>query len=224
MKAMATAEPATKATPAPGFLRAKLHVHEVLSTILLNLVALPLAAFVIRLPWANDAGQVPQTKAAAATLSPVFPALLASIAAVLLYDVWLARTRSGLQARAVGAAPRAARAAGLPVGRAIFWSMTAAGAFAGLVGSQQVLDAHGRYVEGFSPGFGFTAIAVALLGRGSGIGVVLAALALGALRSGAFAMDALQVAPRETATLVQGVVILTAAALATKALGGGVMK
>ena len=63
-------------------------------------------------------------------------------------------------------------------------------------------------------------IAVALLGRGSGVGVLLAALALGALRSGSFAMDALGVAPRETASIVQGVVILVAAAVTAPRLGG----
>ena len=199
-----------------GALRARLGVHEVLSTILLNLIAAPLAAFVIRHDWARDEGQIQQTRAAAATLPHVLPALVAAALLAVAFDVWLARTGPGLAARAVGSAPRAAGVAGLRVPRALFLSMTAAGALAGLVGAQQVLDQHGRYVEDFSPGFGFTAIAVALLGRGSGVGVVFAAFVMGALRSGAFAMDALQVAPRETAAIVQGVVILVAAALATR--------
>jgi simple sugar transport system permease protein len=105
------------------------------------------------------------------------------------------------------------------VARGIFLAMAGAGAAAGLCGAQQVLDQHGRYVEGFSPGFGFTAIAVALLGRGSGLGVLFAAVAMGALQNGAFAMDALGVAPRETATIVQGVVILVAAVAAARGAG-----
>jgi simple sugar transport system permease protein len=204
----------------PGVLRARLGVHEVLSTILLNLVAIPLAALVVSQPWAQAEGDILQTEVARATLPHLYPALASAVLVAVGYDIWLSRTRSGLTARAIGFAPRASQVLGLPVRRGIFWSLTAAGAFAGLVGAQQVLDQHGRYVDGFSPGFGFTAIAVALLGRGSGVGVVLAALALGALRSGAFAMDALGVAPRETAAIVQGVVILVAAAVAAPRLGG----
>lgn len=204
----------------PGLLRARLGVHEVLSTILLNLIAWPLAGWIVSQPWAKAEGDILQTEAAAATLPAVYPALGAAVVLALAYDVWLARTRSGLSARAIGLAPRASHVLGLPVTKGIVLAMTAAGAFAGLCGAQQVLDQHGRYVDGFSPGFGFTAIAVALLGRGSGVGVVLAAVALGALRSGAFAMDALGVAPRETASIVQGVVILTAAAVTARRLGG----
>lgn len=203
----------------PGALRAWLGVHEVLSTILLNLIAAPLAAWILRTPGIVEPGQIPQTRAAAATLPATIPALVAAAALAVAYDVWIHRTRTGLAARAVGSAPRAAEVAGMRVQRGIFLAMAAAGAAAGLCGAQQVLDQHGRYVEGFSPGFGFTAIAVALLGRGSGLGVLLAALAMGALRNGAFAMDALGVAPRESATIVQGVVILVAAIAAARPKG-----
>lgn len=204
-----------------GWLRARLGVHEVLSTILLNLIAAALAEWVISSAWAKADGQILQTEPAAATLPVVFPALGAAVLLAVLHDVWIARTRSGLTARAVGLAPRAAEVLGLPVGRGILLAFVAAGGFAGLCGAQQVLDQHERYIHGFSPGFGFTAIAVALLGRGSGVGVVLAALLLGGLRSGAFAMDALGVAPREAATIVQGVVILTAAALTARRMSAG---
>jgi simple sugar transport system permease protein len=198
----------------PGGLRAWFGVHEVLSTILLNLVAAPLAALVLRQPWAADPGQIPQTRAAAATLPALWPSLVAGVLLAAAYDVWLRRTRTGLAARAVGGAPRAAAVAGMHASLGMFAAMAAAGAAAGLAGAQQVLDQHGRYVEGFSPGYGFTAIAVALLGRGTGVGAVLAAVAMGALRNGAFAMDALGVAPRETAAIVQGIVILVAAVAA----------
>ena len=204
----------------PGWLRARLGVHEVLSTILLNLVAFPLAGLVISRSWAKEEGQILQTEPAGAVLPQVYPALAGAIVLAVAFDVWLHRTRSGLTARAIGSAPRAARVTGLPVERGIFWSLAVAGALAGLVSAQQVLGPYGRYVHGFSPGFGFTAIAVALLGRSSGVGIVLAALALGALRSGAFAMDALGVAPREVANILQGAVILTAAALSARRLGG----
>lgn len=195
----------------PGALRARLGVHEVLSTILLNLIAAPLAALLLRRPGVCDDPSIPQTRVATATIPHVFTALGAAAVLALLYDLWLMRTRTGLAARAVGSSPRAAEVAGMRVSRGVFLAMTAAGALAGLTGAQQVLDQHGRYVEGFSPGFGFTAIAVALLGRGTGVGVVVAACAMGALRSGAFTIDAYGVAPRETATIIQGVVILVAA-------------
>jgi len=205
----------------PGWLRARLGVHEVLSTILMNLIAFPLAMLVIARPWAKAEGQILQTEPATATVPAVYPALAVAVLLAVAYDFWLTRTRSGLAARAIGLAPRAAEVAGVAAGRGVFWAFAAAGALAGLTGAQQVLGQHGRYVHGFSPYFGFTAIAVALLGRGSGVGVVLAAFVLGALRSGAFGMDALGIAPREAANIVQGVVILTAAALTARKLGGG---
>ena len=204
-----------------GWLRARLGVHEVLSTILLNLIAASVAEWVISSNWARADGQILQTEPAAATLPAVFPALVAALIIAVAFDVWIARTRSGLSARAIGLAPRAAHVTGLPVRRGILLAFTAAGALAGLAGAQQVLDQHERYIMGFSPGFGFTAIAVALLGRSSGVGVVIAALLLGGLRSGAFAMDALGVAPREAANILQGVVILTAAALTARRMAAG---
>lgn len=203
-----------------GALRAYLGVHEVLSTILLNLIAFPLAYWIVDTDWARAEGQIVQTEAANASLPHIYPALAAGIVLAVGFDIWTRRTRGGLVARAVGSSPRAAEVAGLPVKRALLLCMLAAGAFAGLTGAQQVLDEHGRYVHGFSPEYGFTAIAVALLGRNTGVGVVIAALLLASLQTGAFAMDALQVAPREVANLVKGVVILVAAALTANRLRG----
>lgn len=205
-----------------GALRAYLGVHEVLSTILLNLIAFPLAYWVVSSDWARAEGQIVQTEPVTAGIPHVYPALVGALVLAVGFDLWIGRTRGGLVARAVGSSPPAARVAGLSVERALLLSMVAAGALAGLTGAQQVLDEHGRYVDGFSPEYGFTAIAVALLGRNSGIGVVVAALLLAALQSGAFAMDALRVAPREVAGLVKGVVILVAAALTARRLKGAV--
>ena len=74
-----------------------------------------------------------------------------------------------------------------------------------------VLEVHGAYLEGFSPGYGFTAIAVALLAANRPLGVVLAGLFFAVLRSGAFVMDALAGVPRETVALVEVLVILLVA-------------
>jgi simple sugar transport system permease protein len=116
----------------PGYLRARLGVHEVLSTILLNLIAIPLAGWLVSQPAVKAEGDIVQTEIAAATLPEVYPALGVAVVLAVAYDVFLSRTRAGLSARAIGLAPRASHVLGLPVAQGIVLSMAAAGAFAGL--------------------------------------------------------------------------------------------
>jgi simple sugar transport system permease protein len=94
----------------------------------------------------------------------------------------------------------------------VVFAMSVGGGCAALAGATQVLAVHGSYLEGFSPGYGFTGIAVALLAGARPAGVVLAALFFAVLRSGAFAMDALAGIPREGVALVEAAIIVLVAA------------
>jgi simple sugar transport system permease protein len=203
-----------------GVLRARLRVHEVIATILLNFMAIWLVRYLLRVPGLGLLeGMEPKTPDVPSGLAwpeaipgtGVGTGLLVAIAVALLADLVLFRTRAGLMLRATGGNPAAARAAGVPTGRVIVLSLAAGGALASLAGVQQVLEVHGAYLEGFSPGYGFTAIAVALLAANRPLMVVLAALFFAVLRSGAFVMDALAGVPRETVALVEVLVILLVA-------------
>ncbi|MHC4472943.1 MAG: ABC transporter permease, partial [Planctomycetota bacterium] len=204
-----------------GVLRARLSVHEVIGTILLNFLALWLVRYLLRVPsFSLLSGMEPKTPDVPAAIrwpeaisgSGVGTGLLVAVALAVLTDLALFRTKPGLMLRATGGSPTAARAAGVPTGGVVVLALVAGGAFASLAGVQQVCEVHGAYLEGFSPGYGFTGIAVALLAANRPLGVVLAALFFAVLRSGAFVMDALAGIPRETVTLVEVLVILLVAA------------
>jgi len=203
-----------------GLMRARFHVHEVIATILLNFIAWSLVAYVLRIDaFGLMDGMEPKTEEVPSGVR--LPALLpggvlglgfvAAAALALLADWLLFRSRPGLALRALGGNPRAAEAVGVRSSRMIVAAMAVGGGFAALAGVQQVLEVHGSYIEGFSPGYGFTAIAVALLGGTRPAGVILAALFFSVLRSGAFAMDALAGLPREAVHLLEAIVILLVA-------------
>jgi simple sugar transport system permease protein len=115
--------------------------------------------------------------------------------------------------RAVGLSPRAARFAGIPPERIAVGVLVLGGALAGLAGAFEVAGVTGRLYEGLSPGYGYTAIAVALLARLEPLAVVPAALFFGALEAGAGAMQREAGVPAEATKVVQGVVVLLGVAL-----------
>ncbi len=204
-----------------GFLRGRLGIHEVIATILLNFLAVHLAAYLLRAEGLHLLlGQEPKSPALpdGVRLGEIVPgsgvgtALVGAVLLAAAAEFLLFRTRPGLALRALGGNPRAAEAAGISPPRVILLSLVLGGALAALAGLQQVLAVHGSYLEGFSPGFGFTGIAVALLGANRPLGVVFAAFFFAVLRSGAFAMDALAGVPREGMRLVEVMVILLVAA------------
>ena len=137
--------------------------------------------------------------------------MLALVFAALLY--WfLYRTTLGFEIRAVGANPDAAQYAGMSVMRNFVLVMTISGGLAGMAGACQVLGVDHWVGQGFSAGFGFDSIALALLGKSHPLGVVLAALLFGILRGGATSMQSLARIPIYIVSVIQGVVIIFVAA------------
>jgi simple sugar transport system permease protein len=118
----------------------------------------------------------------------------------------------GYDIQAVGFSPGAAVYGGIARRRTLVFSMALAGSMGGIAGAMVVLGQLGRFVTGFSPGYGFTGIAVAVLGRANPWGIFLAALLFGALEAGGMTMQLTARIPTDLMTVVQGLVILFVAA------------
>ncbi|MGE0825446.1 MAG: ABC transporter permease [Candidatus Binatia bacterium] len=207
----------------PAFLKQQHGVNEVISTIMLNFIALYIVSYGVHGPLMETAGQYPQTDPlpVTTTLPRLFPPTrfhlgipFAILVAGLVW-IFLFRTKSGFRLRATGANPIAARFAGFPVEREIMRAFLLSGALAGLAGAIEVSGVTQRVYEKFSPGYGYTAIAVALVGQRSPIGVVLAALFFGALEAGASAMQRTVGVSSVLAAVIQATVVLFLAAYST---------
>lgn len=176
----------------PGVLRAKRGISEVITSLMLVYVAIQFTRYMLEGPWAVPRATFPATEPFEryARLPIIVPGTLvnagAIVAVLAVIATWFIvdRTRFGLDLRAAGGNERAAGVLGVPVPRVIISTMAISGAFAGLAGAVEVLGIRGRLIDGFSPGFGFEAIAVALLGRLHPVGMVGAALLFGALDAG----------------------------------------
>lgn len=204
----------------PGYLKAATGAHEVVNTIMMNWIAFRLSDWLLNGPMKAPGFRplTPQIEATA-TLPRLFPPplrfhagfFLALAVAAVVY--WLLfRTTVGFEIRAVGANPDAARYAGMSITGNFVLAMTLSGALAGLAGSSQVLGTDHWVGQGFSAGYGFDAIALALLGKSHPLGVVLAALLFGTLRSGATRMQSIAGIPIDIISIIQGLVIVFVAA------------
>ena len=200
----------------PVLLRVRYGVLEVISTLLLNFIAEATTSLVVQGPLQERQGIYPQSDAIAESARlPVLPGtrlhaglLLALVGAGILH-VLFTRTLWGFQLRAVGLGPRAAEISGRIDSR---WMAAAglalSGAIAGLAGGVEVTGVSYALFQNLSPGYGFTAIAVALLGRLHPFGVVVAGLLFGALEAGAGAMQRDAGVPSVAVYVVEAVVIL----------------
>lgn len=199
-----------------GYLKAKLGVHEVITTIMMNYIALYFVGYMAGGPWKAE-GQLPATPKIfeTAKLPRITPLmrihwgiLLALAAAVFIY--WLLfKTTFGYEIRATGENPDAAEFGGINVARNMVLAMFISGALAGLAGTSQALGLEYRAYQPFGfIGYGFTGIAVALVGKSHPIGVVLAALLFGVLSRGAMMMQSMVGVPKEVVEIIQGIIII----------------
>jgi len=216
----------------PGYLQAKRGSHIVITTIMFNFLAFNLMVWLLGGPI-KEAGQDNSHSERLVEATYMMPMheflglfgfqlastpfnisfLLALLAAVVYYIiVW--RTRLGYEIRAVGKNQDAARYAGIDVARVIIIALLLSGAFAGLLATNEVMGAQHRVTNGFSAGYGFTGIAVALMGRNHPIGIVLAAFLFGALVQGGTELDFVYKSiDRNMVLLIQGMIILFSGAL-----------
>ncbi len=202
----------------PGFLKAKTGAHEVINTIMMNYIALNLTSFLLNGPMkdpspTNVVARTPKI-AETAWIMPVFEKFRFHwgfiLALVMAFLVWwlLWKTKLGFEIRTTGLNPDAAKYAGINVARTIVITMGLSGALAGLAGAIEVTALNRRHELGFSSGYGFDAIAIALLGKNHPIGVVLAALLFGAMRNGATRMQFLTQIPVDIISIIQALILL----------------
>jgi general nucleoside transport system permease protein len=205
----------------PGLLKARLAVNEILSTVMMNAIALQLMNFLLRGPMLDPAQvaagtNIPQSAALPEQvwIARSVPRTLChwgffvAVALAILVLVLLWRTSLGYRIRAVGHNPSAARYAGIPVAAIVALAMVLGGAFAGLAGAIEIMGVHHRIVEGISGGYGFNGIVVALFGRLHPIGVIPAAVLFGGLLVGADQMQRTVQVPAALITALNGLVVL----------------
>jgi len=204
----------------PGYLKAVTGAHEVVNTIMMNWIAFRLSDWLLTgpmmasgyrpvTPVVQDTAMLPRLFSDPLRFNVGF--FLALGVAALVY--WfLFKTTLGFEIRTVGTNPDAARYSGMSIKRNFVLVMVLSGALAGLGGASQVLGVDHWVGQGFSAGYGFDSIALALLGKSHPVGVVLASLLFGFLRGGATRMQSMAGIPIDIISVIQGSVIIFVAA------------
>ncbi len=214
----------------PGILKARFGISEVINTIMLNYIALNLVGVLVR-TWLKDPSypypMSPMLPAAASypeLLSPtrLHAGFLVALAAAVAVYVLVFRTPTGFEMRAVGLNSRACHCAGIPVYKNIVLSAFISGGLAGIAGVGEIAGLHHRLIEGISPGYGYIAIIVSLLGQNHPLGVVVAALGVSALHVGSLSMQRAAGVPTSIASIIMGTLVVLI--LARKSLFGSTVK
>lgn len=205
-----------------GFLKAYTGGHEVINTIMMNYIALNTISYLLNGPMKdrNPNNVIARTPliADSARMPEIFDGfrihwgfILALLVAFLVWWI-LNKTTLGFEIRTVGANPDAAKYAGMNVKKIVIITMALSGALAGMAGSLEVTGLNFRHELGFSIGYGFDAIAIALLGKSHPMGVVLAAILFAAMRNGATRMQFLTQLPVDLISMLQALILLFVAA------------
>jgi general nucleoside transport system permease protein len=198
-----------------GLLHVRRGMNVIISTLLLNYVAILFVQYMVRVPLRDPQGFLPQTArfVRAAQMPTIFGTrlhigVLIAILLVGLIYLFLWRTPWGFRLRAVGSSASVARAVGISVPRNILVALAASGALAGMAGIIEVSHAYGRLGGAISGGYGFSAILVALLGGLQPVGVLVAAVLFSALTIGAEALHVSLQVPSAVAQVIQALVVL----------------
>lgn len=216
----------------PGWLQAKRGSHTVITTIMLNFIAASLMTYLMVNVLIKPGQQAPESVTFHENVwlprmmdifkmfeinigrSPLNASIFIALIVCVIMYVFIWKTRAGYKIRVVGKSEPAANYAGISPARQVMLAMTISGGLAGLMGLNEILGAQHRLTLGFTGGYGFVGIAVALMGRNHPFGIVLAAILFGALYQGgselAFDMPAIS---RDMVVVIQGLVILFAGAL-----------
>jgi general nucleoside transport system permease protein len=216
----------------PALLRVYRGAHEVISTIMMNYVANGVLLYLLAGPLKdlNQGGEVNQLRTEPVhdtarigrmtgffnslgfdfrPSAPLTWLLVLALVAAVVYALTIRRTRFGYELRVLGTNPRAAEPSGIRTNAMFMKAMLLSGAVAGLVGLQEVLALEGLMKIDYVRGFGFAGIAIALLGRNSGLGIVAAALLFAFLDRSATGIELRTEVPSEVIIIVQGVLILS---------------
>ena len=193
----------------------KLQISEVIITIMLNYVALYLVEYLVNNPFKSE-GMVVRTEeiqdsarlvslvAHTRLNTGIFIALLA----VFLFWVLFYKTKLGYEMRATGDSPFAAESAGINNKKNLLAAMFISGALAGIGGACEVMGVQGYYISGMTTGYGFSGIAIAVMGHNQPLGTLASALLFGALNAGASSMNRMTDIPGEFISVLQALIIL----------------
>ena len=205
-----------------GALKAYTGGHEVINTIMMNYIALNTASFLLNgvMKDRSPTNVIARTPLIAdnARIPPIMDGLRVHwgfvFALLVAFLIWwlLNKTTFGFEIRTVGLNPDAAKYAGINVKRTIVLTMALSGMLAGLAGAVEVTGLNYRHELGFSIGYGYDAIAIALLGKSHPLGVVLAAFLFAAMRNGATRMQFLTQMPVDLISMIQAFILLFVAA------------
>lgn len=203
-----------------GWMKERANTHEVLGSLLLNFVSFGLAGFLILGPLKNPTTPSPETRMVAESFqiepftwlgeaSPLNLFFVIALFAAVLVSGYFQKTVWGFRARWVGEAPGSLVRSGVDPSSERMRAMIIAGALAGLAGGSLILGWMYKVREGFAMGAGFTGIAVALLGRGNPLGIVLAAVLVGSIQKGSLELDIdTDGVSRDFAMVIQAVLVI----------------
>ncbi len=203
----------------PGLFKAKFSTSEVIVAIMLNYICSLCTSWLVNGPFKVE-GSTAQTELIPESIwfgkllpktQLTYALILLLVIAIVMY-VFLWKTSAGFKLRAVGANPDASKTAGIQVNLYLVTSMVLSGGIAAMAGITEVFGKYHRFIEGFSPSFGFTGIAVAILGRNHPAGVLLTALLFGVMDMGSLRMSRETLVSTNMITVVQSLVILLVAA------------
>lgn len=198
-----------------GFLKGRWNVNEIISTLMLNYIAIKLLEYFVYGPWRDPSSLgFPMTapfidSARLPTLwdTRIHLGLYAVLAVAILMWVLLRKSRWGYEIRVMGNNARAAHYAGMNYERSVVWVMFVSGAIAGVAGMCEVSGLQGRLQAGFTAQYGYTAIIVAWLSRLNPLLSLLVAFLMGALLVGGDALQIMMGLPVATATILQGLIL-----------------
>ena len=200
----------------PAVLKAYKGFNEIVVTMLLNYIAILLVSFFVQGPLKDPSGYFPQSKLVADTarLYPIFEGYKLHtgfwlfLLCVVIVTFVLYKTTFGFKVRSTGFNIHGSLYAGIKVKRVMIYAMLVSGGLAGIAGSVEIMGVHKRLLEGFSPGYGYDAIAVCLIANLNPVGIIFSAFFFGALRNAASNLQIELGIPVSFVYIIQGLAIL----------------
>ncbi len=200
----------------PGLLKAVLNINEVILTMMMNYIAIYIASYVCHGPFRDTHGYLPQTQEISqGAMLPVIMErtrlhagiIIALLCSLIIYFLF-SRTVAGYNIRVSGASPRAAFYGGINVSATLLLTACVSGGMCGLAGMGDVCGIHHRLLDGISPGYGYTAIIIALLGRLHPAGVVISAIVFASLEIGAGFMQRTTGIPSSLVSVIESMMVI----------------
>lgn len=198
-----------------AFMKIRFNAHEFITSIMMNSIVTYITGYFVSGPLRTP-GDVAQTQSISKDIMlPMLSArnnlsigiIIAVVLAVILH-FYFKRTAKGFEMNIVGNSPMVARFSGIHINKTIYQTMFLSGGIAGLCGAIHVLGYLGRYINDFSPGFGFDGVAVSALAGGSPLACIVSALLFGGLKAGTIRLNIMTKAPKEFVDLIQAVAII----------------